>query len=144
MTSQKAWETLVQVAWHGQTQSHCHWNSVWQREATLYGLMGNLWLKCRVKVAIGLVEECGAINVNKQDQDTWLCQTPPAGWWRKRGMDRPTDRPTDRQTDKAFCRTTAWVWQKYSYYVCVRLRCKILCLILMSLKSFLVAPDFNT
>ena len=30
----------------------------------------------------------------KQDQDTWLRQTPPAGWWRKRGTDRPTDRPT--------------------------------------------------
>ena len=36
--------------------------------------------------------------VIKQDQDTWLCQTPPAGWGRKRGTDRPTDQPTDRPT----------------------------------------------
>ena len=38
------------------------------------------------------------LSVYKQDQDTWLCQTPPAGWGRKRGTDRPTDRTTDRPT----------------------------------------------
>ena len=34
----------------------------------------------------------------KQDQDTWLCQTPTAGWGRKRGTDGRTDGRIDRPT----------------------------------------------